>query len=129
MEDKFTVKAVYSGGITLIIRDMELKKAIDVILKKIKLNDFEPASLVVCEEKKILKFDRKRFSDYVKGKLSWSMLCEKTVFCGYHRNINDIETESGTIDTGSLWSMGKDCLMILVDDDQYVEHHYDEEQF
>ncbi len=43
------------------------------------------------------------------------------------RNIEDIELKDGDfVDAGSLWQKVED-IMILVDEDRYVEQAYDEE--
>lgn len=45
------------------------------------------------------------------------------------RNIEDIELANGDfVEAGSLWKK-EDGIMILVDEDRYVEHAYDEEKF
>ena len=45
------------------------------------------------------------------------------------RNIEDIELKDGDfVDAGSLWQKVED-IMILVDDDRYVEVPYNEEDF
>ncbi len=45
------------------------------------------------------------------------------------RNIEDIELKDGDfVDAGSLWQKVED-IMILVDEDRYVEQAYDEEKF
>ena len=45
------------------------------------------------------------------------------------RNIEDIELPNGDfVEAGSLWRREGD-IMILVDEDRYVEQAYDEEKF
>ena len=45
------------------------------------------------------------------------------------RNIEDIELPNGDyIEAGSLWKK-EDDIMILVDEDRYVEQAYDKEKF
>ena len=45
------------------------------------------------------------------------------------RNIEDIELPNGDfVEAGSLWKK-EDDIMILVDEDRYVEQVYDEEKF
>ena len=45
------------------------------------------------------------------------------------RNIEDIELPNGDfVEAGSLWKK-EDDIMILVDEDRYVEQAYDEEDF
>ena len=45
------------------------------------------------------------------------------------RNIEDIELPNGDfVEAGSLWKK-EDDIMILVDEDRYVEQAYDEEKF
>ena len=45
------------------------------------------------------------------------------------RNIEDIELPNGDyVESGSLWKK-EDDIMILVDEDRYVEQAYDEEKF
>ena len=45
------------------------------------------------------------------------------------RNIEDIELPNGDfVEAGSLWKK-EDDIMILVDEDRYVEQDYDEEKF
>ena len=45
------------------------------------------------------------------------------------RNIEDIELPNGDfVEAGSLWKK-EDDIMILVDEDRYVEQVYDEENF
>ena len=47
----------------------------------------------------------------------------------FFRNIEDIELKDGdSVDAGSLWQKVED-IMILVDDDRYVEVPYNEEDF
>lgn len=45
------------------------------------------------------------------------------------RNIEDIELPNGDyVEAGSLWKK-EDDIMILVDEDRYIEQSYDEEDF
>ena len=45
------------------------------------------------------------------------------------RNIEDIELPNGDyVEAGSLWKK-EDDIMILVDEDRYVEQAYDKEKF
>lgn len=47
----------------------------------------------------------------------------------YYRNYNDLlSNEDIPVDAGSLWKK-QDQLMVLVDEDQYVTHAYDEAEF
>lgn len=46
----------------------------------------------------------------------------------FYRNIEAIQVEGQTIDKGSLWKLKGD-LLILVDDDQYVEVKFESTLF
>lgn len=48
----------------------------------------------------------------------------------FYRNVEDIKSKDGIlIDAGSLWKMNQKGVLVLVDDDQYIEAVHDSKLF
>lgn len=114
------LKIIYEDNLTVIIKNATFKKWVNHLLNT-KITPKEPISLIFVSTGKQLYFDRSLFEAYSRDEITQEELILQTAVTGIYRNSKEIIGISGIqIDPGALWKL-KDKILILIDDDQYVE--------
>ncbi len=128
----FVLRAIYSGGIDLRIKNISYREAIKVIVEKTDFFDYEPAEIVIPELRAILFFNKELFTAFIEDEISINELIEQTKIIGLFRNASDLEIDGETIDKGSLWKYPighQKNVVVLVDDDRYIEYPFSDDNF
>lgn len=124
----FVLRAIYSGGIDLKIKNEPLDVAVFSLTLKEDFFKIAPIVVVIPKADKTLKYDYRVFDNFSKGKISLEQMLKETECKGFFRNKSDLEIDGETIDKGSLWELSENAL-VLVNDDQYVEAFYSDDDF
>ena len=128
MDAPATITALFPGNRTEVFSALTLKEVAKQLQQRNYTAAQEPLLLTIAGNQESLYYDSDAFAIYLNDPEGWQQLFGRTWCEGLYRNVIELVDGKEIIDTGSLWMLRKDEL-ILIDSDRHVKTLFNESLF
>lgn len=128
MSSPVDIKVYYGEGISLTLKGNSFIKSMLIAWGGVIGETQEPIKIEFLSTGKVLYAHKETFMAFLQKEISMEQLIESTNCDDVYRNNSEILCNDGVVENGYLWIRQKN-KMVLVNNDDYVETKFNENQF